>query len=121
MIMVAPFFDSRCINVCWYRAYESSKPYRDLKLRGAVVDNKQLRLLPQEQKYNMVDGVYNLSSDQVSDFMVSHVLNVTPLYIIVCPMQFMALDRCKITWVYVCVCMCVCLSVCVSAQTFRPR
>jgi len=49
-----------------HTAYESSKLYRELKLRGAVVDNKQLRLLPQEQKYNMVDGVYNLSSDQGS-------------------------------------------------------
>jgi len=39
-----------------------------LKLRGAIVNNKQLRILPQEQKYNMIDGVYNLSSDQVSDF-----------------------------------------------------
>jgi len=45
-----------------------------LKLRGAIVDNKQLRILPQEQKYNTIDGVYNLSSDQVSDFVVSHVL-----------------------------------------------
>jgi len=47
------------------RAYETSKLYRELKLRGAIVDNKQLRILPQEQKYNMIDGVYNLSSDQV--------------------------------------------------------
>ena len=50
---------------CWYRAYETSKLYRELKLRGAIIDNKQLRILPQEQKYNMIDGVYNLSSDQV--------------------------------------------------------
>ena len=58
-----------------HRAYESSKPYRDLKLRGAVVDNKQLRLLPQEQKYNMVDGVYNLSSDQgnLGTFIITNV------------------------------------------------
>ena len=64
-----------CINtICWCRAYESSKLYRELKLRGAIVDNKQLRILPQEQKYNTIDGVYNLSSDQVSDFVVSHVL-----------------------------------------------
>jgi len=50
----------------WHRAYETSKLYRELKLRGAIVDNKQLRILPQEQKYNMIDGVYNLSSDQVA-------------------------------------------------------
>jgi len=54
---------------CWCRAYETSKLYRELKLRGAIVNNKQLRILPQEQKYNMIDGVYNLSSDQVSNLM----------------------------------------------------
>jgi len=54
---------------CWRRAYETSKLYRELKLRGAIVNNKQLRILPQEQKYNMIDGVYNLSSDQVSNLM----------------------------------------------------
>lgn len=47
------------------RAYETSKQYRELKLRGAFIDNKQLRLLPLEQKYSEVVGVYNLSSDQV--------------------------------------------------------
>ncbi|XP_076471311.1 BBSome complex member BBS5-like [Babylonia areolata] len=46
------------------RAYETSKLYRDLKLRGALVQNKQLRLLPQEQVYDKVNGVWNLSSDQ---------------------------------------------------------
>ncbi|KAK3108665.1 hypothetical protein FSP39_012841 [Pinctada imbricata] len=48
-----------------HRAYETSKLYRDLKLRGALINNKQLRLLPQEQVYNKVNGVWNLSSDQV--------------------------------------------------------
>lgn len=47
-----------------HRAYETSKLYRDLKLRGAVVENKQLRLLPLEQVYDKVNGVWNLSSDQ---------------------------------------------------------
>ncbi|XP_060085835.1 Bardet-Biedl syndrome 5 protein homolog [Ylistrum balloti] len=47
-----------------HRAYDTSKLYRDLKLRGALVHNKQLRLLPQEQIYNNVNGVWNLSSDQ---------------------------------------------------------
>ena len=71
------------------RAYESSKLYRDLKLRGALILNKQLRLLPLEQVYDKVgsvcqqlnclllilivhssllqiNGVWNLSSDQVN-------------------------------------------------------
>lgn len=47
-----------------HRAYETSKLYRDLKLRGALINNKQLRLLPQEQVYDKVTGVWNLSSDQ---------------------------------------------------------
>lgn len=39
--------------------------YRDLKLRAALIHNKQLRLLPQEQVYDKINGVWNLSSDQV--------------------------------------------------------
>ncbi|KAK0051689.1 Bardet-Biedl syndrome 5 protein [Biomphalaria pfeifferi] len=47
-----------------YRAYDTSKLYRDLKLRGALIKDKQVRLLPQEQVYDKVNGVWNLSSDQ---------------------------------------------------------
>ncbi|KAH3719643.1 Bardet-Biedl syndrome 5 protein homolog [Dreissena polymorpha] len=47
-----------------HRAYETSKLYRDLKLRGPLIQNKNLRLLPQEQVYDKVGGVWNLSSDQ---------------------------------------------------------
>ncbi|XP_071491854.1 BBSome complex member BBS5-like [Diadema antillarum] len=47
-----------------HRAYETSKLYRDLKLRGAIISNKQLRMLPLEQVYDKVQGVWNLSSDQ---------------------------------------------------------
>ncbi|GFR91599.1 Bardet-Biedl syndrome 5 protein homolog [Elysia marginata] len=46
------------------KAYETSKLYRDLKLRGALIKDKQVRLLPQEQIYDQVNGVWNLSSDQ---------------------------------------------------------
>ncbi|XP_062506643.1 Bardet-Biedl syndrome 5 protein homolog [Corticium candelabrum] len=46
------------------KAYESSKMYRELKLRGALLQNKQLKLLPQEQIYSKIEGVWNLSSDQ---------------------------------------------------------
>lgn len=48
-----------------FRAYVSSRMYRDMKLRGAVVRNKQLRILPLESIYTTVEGVWNLSSDQV--------------------------------------------------------
>jgi len=47
-----------------HRAYETTKLYRDLKLRGAIMKNKELILLPQEQIYNKINGVWNLSSDQ---------------------------------------------------------
>jgi hypothetical protein len=36
------------------RAYETSKMYRDLKLRGAVVKDKHIILLPNEKIYNKV-------------------------------------------------------------------
>ena len=49
-----------------HRAYETTKMYRELKLRTALISNKQLRLLPQEQVYDQVNGVWNLSSDQVT-------------------------------------------------------
>lgn len=47
-----------------YKAYTSSRMYRDVKLRGAIIQNSQLRSLPQEQIMNTVNGVWNLSSDQ---------------------------------------------------------
>jgi len=47
-----------------FRAYETSKMYRELKLRGALIYNKELRLLPLEEIYDKVTGVWNLSSDQ---------------------------------------------------------
>ena len=46
------------------RAYETSKLYRDLKLRGFVVKDGDLILLPEEQVYSKISGVWNLSSDQ---------------------------------------------------------
>eukprot|EP00906_Rhabdomonas_costata_P019888 RCo028931 len=47
-----------------HRAYETSKLYRDLKLRGAIIRDKELILLPKEQVYTKTSGVWNLSSDQ---------------------------------------------------------
>ncbi|CAH1789030.1 unnamed protein product, partial [Owenia fusiformis] len=47
-----------------HRAYETTKMYRELKLRGALIQNKTIRLLPQEQVYDKINGVWNLSSDQ---------------------------------------------------------
>ena len=38
----------------YFRAYETSKMYRDLKLRGALINNGSLRLLPLEEVYDKV-------------------------------------------------------------------
>jgi Bardet-Biedl syndrome 5 protein len=46
------------------RAYETSKLYRDLKLRGSIVRDGELQLLPKEQMYTRISGAWNLSSDQ---------------------------------------------------------
>lgn len=46
------------------RAYETSKLYRDLKLRGSILSGGELMLLPQETIYSKITGVWNLSSDQ---------------------------------------------------------
>lgn len=58
-----------------FKSYETTKLYRDLKLRGAIIQNKQLMMLPDEDIYNKVDGVWNLSSDQgnLGTFFVTNV------------------------------------------------
>lgn len=47
-----------------YRSYSTSKLYRDLKLRGAIIREKELVMLPQEQIYHNIEGIWNLSSEQ---------------------------------------------------------
>uniref|UniRef100_A0A1I8I775 Bardet-Biedl syndrome 5 protein homolog n=1 Tax=Macrostomum lignano TaxID=282301 RepID=A0A1I8I775_9PLAT len=56
-------------------SYESTRLYRDLKLRSAIVADKRLRLLPQEELLAEVSGVWNLSSDQgnLGAFCISNV------------------------------------------------
>ena len=39
-----------------HRAYETSKMYREVRLRGALLVNKELKLLPLEQLYTKVGG-----------------------------------------------------------------
>mmetsp|Transcript_66149 Transcript_66149/g.182580 ORF Transcript_66149/g.182580 Transcript_66149/m.182580 type:complete len:389 (-) Transcript_66149:182-1348(-) len=46
------------------RAYETSKLYRDLKLRSSIIKDGQLMLLPGESVINTMPGIWNLSSDQ---------------------------------------------------------
>jgi Bardet-Biedl syndrome 5 protein len=47
-----------------YRAFDTSRLYRDLKLRGAIIRDQELILLPKEELFNKLNGVWNLSSDQ---------------------------------------------------------
>jgi len=47
-----------------HKAYETSRLYRELKLRGALITDRALRSLPDEEIYQTVKGVWNLSSDQ---------------------------------------------------------
>lgn len=53
-------------NVIPFRAYNSSRLYRELKLRGAIILNKKIRVLSQENVFSTLHGVWNLSSDQGS-------------------------------------------------------
>ncbi|PAV74818.1 hypothetical protein WR25_11832 isoform B [Diploscapter pachys] len=47
------------------RSYETTKLYREIKMRGAIIDdNSNLKLLPLEQMVDKIPGVWNLSSEQ---------------------------------------------------------
>ncbi|XP_047034708.1 Bardet-Biedl syndrome 5 protein homolog [Helicoverpa zea] len=46
-----------------HKAYTASRMYRDLKLRGAIIHNKQLRMLPLEKICLNEHSIWNLSSD----------------------------------------------------------
>ncbi len=47
-----------------FRSYETSKLFRDLKLRGAVIKSGRLEQLPGEEIVERVEGVWNLSAEQ---------------------------------------------------------
>ena len=46
------------------KSYNSTKLYRDLKLRSSIIQDKTLMLLPGEQIYSKYNGVWNLSAEQ---------------------------------------------------------
>jgi Bardet-Biedl syndrome 5 protein len=46
------------------RAYETSSMYRELKLRGSILKDGEVMLLPLEKVFSRYDSVWNLSSDQ---------------------------------------------------------
>ncbi|XP_071650422.1 BBSome complex member BBS5 isoform X3 [Temnothorax longispinosus] len=47
-----------------YRAYVSSKIYREIKLRSGIIRENRLVLLPQEKVHSSVQDVWNLSIEQ---------------------------------------------------------
>ncbi|XP_071449308.1 BBSome complex member BBS5 [Hetaerina americana] len=47
-----------------HKSYMSSKLYRELKLRGALLNGRQLKVLPLEKVISYVNGVWNLSNNQ---------------------------------------------------------
>lgn len=47
-----------------FRAFETSKLYRDLKLRGALIRHGALLQLPDEEVFLRQQGVWNLSAEQ---------------------------------------------------------
>lgn len=51
------------VSAVW-KAYDSSRLYRDLKLRSAIIQEQELLLLPHEQVLSKMGGAWNLSSDQ---------------------------------------------------------
>lgn len=58
-----------------YRLYQQTYLYREMKLRGAILQNSQLIILPDEQVYTQMHGVWNLSSDQgnLGSFIITNV------------------------------------------------
>mmetsp|Transcript_24686 Transcript_24686/g.73426 ORF Transcript_24686/g.73426 Transcript_24686/m.73426 type:complete len:344 (-) Transcript_24686:57-1088(-) len=61
-----------------FKSYETTKLYRDLKLRGAIIRDKELVMLPHEQVYEKIGGIWNLSSDQgnLGTFIITNVRTV---------------------------------------------
>ncbi|OQR76024.1 Bardet-Biedl syndrome 5 protein-like [Tropilaelaps mercedesae] len=47
-----------------YKTYNSTRLYRELKLRSAIIHNRVLKVLQLERIISKIDGVWNLSSDQ---------------------------------------------------------
>lgn len=57
------------------QAYESTKLYRDIRMRGAIIQNKDLELLPQESIVNKYQNVWNLASEtsNIGTFIVTSI------------------------------------------------
>ncbi|XP_043276238.1 Bardet-Biedl syndrome 5 protein homolog [Venturia canescens] len=58
-----------------FRAYTSTRMYREIKLRGGFVHESRLTLLPLENVHSTTSGVWNLSTEQgnVGTFIVTNI------------------------------------------------
>ena len=61
------------------RAFESSNMYRELKLRGSILKDGELMLLPLEKVFSKHDGIWNLSSEQ-GNLGTMHLSNVRVIW-----------------------------------------
>lgn len=66
------------INLFFSRAYNSSKIFREIKLRGGIIQEKRLALLPGENMHTNLPGVWNLSTEQVLNnrFVIKKLLKI---------------------------------------------
>jgi len=62
LVKNSPRLFTTCQSV--FRAYETSKVYRNVKLRYSLIKDGKLITLPQEEIMNVVQGVWNLSFEQ---------------------------------------------------------
>ncbi|KAI1721256.1 bardet-Biedl syndrome 5 protein [Ditylenchus destructor] len=85
-----------------HRAYETSKMYREMKMRSALVNSdEKLKLLPLETQCDKIDGVWNLSSDQgnlgvliITSIRVVWYASLNPMYNVSIP--FLQLRSCRV-------------------------
>lgn len=73
--VIAIFISHSFAGFCCCRSYQSTFLYRELKLRSAILSSGHLKLLPKEQLYSTLGGIWNLSSDQgnLGTFIVTNV------------------------------------------------
>ncbi|KAI6227765.1 Bardet-Biedl syndrome 5-like protein [Aphelenchoides fujianensis] len=85
-----------------HRAFETTKLYRELKMRGALVNEEEkLRILPLENQSDRIEGVWNLSSDQgnlgvllITNIRVVWYATMNPLYNVSIP--YLQLRSCRV-------------------------
>lgn len=63
LVKASPRLFTTAISV--FRAFETSRAYRNLRLRGAIIrpEDRSVVLLPRERVFSIEDGVWNLAND----------------------------------------------------------